>query len=171
MNQITAYLLRAFRFVLGLLWLTTAGVAYAAITFASTGTTIVLDPTITWLSALMSTLAGTTALFIRIDKRISEAESDRDPPALDGEVAGEPGRPAPLKPLRIALFLGMHMLGSWTAGAVGFLMGRAYDWNVWYGLMFIALASFTGATFLERAAEKVLANPLTPPTPTPAKPR
>lgn len=151
----TRYALVIFRAVLALAWTSTA--AAAAVTVAK-GAPIVLDPTVTVLTVILSTLAGATALFIRINNLLLKQEADREEGC------------EPRKFVRPWLFATAHMLGSWLMGVVAFLAGHAFGWDVWYGLMSVVLLSFGGATACERLAERYLSVlPLAPP-PVPHKP-
>ncbi|MBC7603878.1 MAG: hypothetical protein H7255_14620 [Ramlibacter sp.] len=141
-----------FKSVLAFLWLSTVTATFAAVRVSGTGIDIVLDPTVTGLTCVLSTLSGATALFIRINNLLLKQEEERE----DGSE--------PRKFVRPWLFASAHMSGSWMAGTLMFLVAHANTWDVWYGLMGVVIASFGGATFLEKVAERYLSVvPLGPP--------
>jgi hypothetical protein len=88
------------------------------------------------VSLFLSTLAGITALLIRVERELSAA----------------PDQPLP----RPMLFCFAHMSGSWLAGTLAFIINQAQELNVWYGLGLVIGASFIGAKFVELWAEKVV---------------
>ena len=92
----------------------------------------------------LSTLAGATALVIRIDREL------RDKPGVVFE--------------RPTLFAVAHMLGSWLAGTLAFILAESQNMNDWGELGFIITASFMGAKFIELVAEKYLIKTLPPET-------
>lgn len=96
------------------------------------GTSIPLSLII--INTFLASLSGGTALVLRIDK----------------ELGREPGK----RLVRPWLFCAAHMLGSWLAGALAFLMCQGTAWDVWYRLGFVIIASFLGAKFIELVAEK-----------------
>jgi hypothetical protein len=148
----THYALITFKAILALLWISAAAAAYAGVS-AGKASDIVLDPTVTVLTCILSTLAGATALFIRINNMLLSQEAARD--------AGLESK----KFVRRWLFAIAHMSGSWMAGTLAFLLGHAYAWDVWYGLIAVVLMSFGGATLLEKLAERYLpVIPLGPPS-------
>ena len=130
------FLIVCLRVMLVLLW---APAALAA-------TVLVLDGTVSIplammvLSTLIASLSGATALVLRIDSQL-RASADAKLP-------------------RPWLFASAHMLGSWLAGTLGFIMTQKAQSDVWMTLGVVLVASFLGAKFIEAAAEKYLARPL-----------
>ena len=86
---------------------------------------------------VLSTLSGATALIQRIDRELRESVDKKLP--------------------RPTLFAAAHMLGSWMAGALAFLIAEGQDVNDWLELGIIIVASFAGAKFIESISEKYLA--------------
>lgn len=83
---------------------------------------------------VLSSLAGATALAFRLDREL---------------------RTAPDQPLtRPWLFCCVHMLGSWLAGTLCFLVMQSVTGvDVWYRLAAIVMASFAGARYVEAKTE------------------
>jgi len=77
-------------------------------------------------------LSGATALVIRLD-----SEMKRKATGIS----------------RIGLFATSHMLGSFLAGVLMFAISRHNEFSVWWELATVIMASFSGAKFLEKAAE------------------
>lgn len=125
--------------VKAILWLSWCGTAAAAVTFAAKDT-ITLDPVLTALACLVSTLSGATALAYRINILLIEDSLSENPKGL----------------VRPWLFVLANMGGSWLAGALGFIMGRMNTWDVWTTLFGILLLSFAGAKGIEMLAERWL---------------
>lgn len=88
------------------------------------------------VSMFLSTLAGVTALLIRVERELSAA----------------PNQPLP-RPL---LFCAAHMTGSWLAGMLAFIVNQAQELNAWWGLGAVIVMSFLGAKAVEWWAEKML---------------
>ena len=86
---------------------------------------------------VLSTLSGATALIQRIDRELRSGTEKTLP--------------------RPTLFAAAHMLGSWMAGTLAFLIAEAQDANDWLELGIIIVASFAGAKFIESISEKYLA--------------
>lgn len=86
------------------------------------------------VSMILSTLAGITALLIRVERELSAA----------------PDRPLP----RPFLFCAAHMTGSWLAGILAFIVNQAQEMPPWWGLGIVIGASFAGAKAVEMWAEK-----------------
>lgn len=96
-------------------------------------------PGIAWIAVLgLSTLAGVTALLLRISAQINEGP--------DGATA------KPMKDARI--FAAAHMCGSWLAGVVVFLLALHGAWPDFLVGAAIILASFGGAKTLELLTER-----------------
>lgn len=59
-------------------------------------------------------------------------------------------------PPRLALFVTSHVLGSWLAGLLSFLLAQAvkdtYGMHDFVSVVFIALSSYAGATLMDRAS-------------------
>lgn len=126
------------------------GLWLPAIAFASTVTlhkTLegVTLPTLV-IVFVLSSLSGATALLQRIDRELRESVTKKLP--------------------RPTLFAAAHMLGSWMAGCLAFLIAESSDTNDWLELGIIVVASFAGAKFIEAISEKYLAQ-WTPKTPLP----
>lgn len=134
MNAVS-YLLLTLRWLLVFMW-TPAIAAATVITAAKGSSPLELDPLLLGISLAITTLAGATSLAIRINASLLE----------------NPERPL----VRPWLFCLAHMLGSWLAGCLGFIMGRAQAWDVWTSLLVVLVASFMGAKFVEMMAEKYL---------------
>lgn len=127
------YLITALKILVLCLWV--PAVAWSA--------QVTLDETLKGLTALsvtvvmvLSTLSGATALLIRIDK----------------EMRRKPEQELP----RPTLFVMAHMLGSWTAGVLAFIISESQNANDWVELGGIVVASFLGAKFVELIAERWL---------------
>ncbi|WP_395055178.1 hypothetical protein [Polaromonas sp.] len=128
------YLRIVLRVMLLALWAPSLAIAASVITLNQTlGEVTFL---VVGVVGVLSTLAGATALILRIDKEL------RDQPAA--------ALPRPY------LFASAHMLGSWLAGALAFITAEAQDMNDWSELGLIVVASFSGARFIEVLAEKYL---------------
>lgn len=87
------------------------------------------------VSMFLSTLAGITALLIRVERELSAA----------------PDQPLP----RPFLFCAAHMTGSWLAGILAFIINQAQEMQPWWGLGIVIGASFAGAKFVEMFAERI----------------
>lgn len=135
----TNYVLRSFMACIWLMW---AGAAAAAAAVIQQRPTFELDLVLLAMGTLLSTLAGATALAIRINN------------LLMGDT--ETGEPRPL--VKPWLFASAHMGGSWTAGAAGFLWGRSSQWDVWMSLFVVLVFSFAGSKVLEMLAERLVSN-------------
>jgi len=131
-----AYYLRVvLRCLLVALWLPT-------IAFAST---ITLDKTLEGITFptvvivfVLSSLSGATALLQRIDRELRESVTKTLP--------------------RPTLFAASHMLGSWLAGCLAFMLAENQNINDWLELGIIVVASFAGAKFIESISEKYMAH-------------
>lgn len=130
MNQ--QYLRAAINALLVVLWM--PALAWAG--------SITLDKTIASVSPMvlvavmvLSTLAGVTALLLRIQAELKAS-----------------GGPLP----QPWLFAAAHMSGSWLAGLLAFAIGEAGNMNDWTELIFVIVGSFLGAKFIEKVAEKYL---------------
>lgn len=88
------------------------------------------------LAFSLSTLSGATALVWRLDKELRASP--------DGKL------PRPW------LFASSNMLGSWTAGALAWLMAQSQGVGVYSTLIIVILLSFGGARALEVLAEKYI---------------
>ena len=130
------YLLSTMRWLLVFMWAPTLAAA-GVVTAAQGSSSLTLDPVLLGISAAITTLAGATSLAIRINTTLL---ADPDKPLV-----------------RPWLFCLAHMLGSWLAGCLGFIMGRAEAWDVWTSLLVVLVAAFMGAKFVEMMAEKYLA--------------
>lgn len=132
----TRYVLSVMRALILLLWTPTIALAGAVV--AAVGRQpLVLDWVVVGVSAVLATMAGATALAIRVNNLL---------------LAVQPGE----KMVRPWLFAAAHMLGSWSAGTAAFLIGQAQHTEVWTSLLLVLLAAFAGAKFLEMAAERWL---------------
>lgn len=134
------YISLVLKFLVLLLWCPTA--AWAA--------TVTLNQTLSSINGgtlfliwALSSLSGATALVWRVDK----------------ELRAAPGAKLPLP----WLFASAHMLGSWLAGVLAFLICESQNMDDWFELGAIVCASFMGAKFIELVAEKYLARMLPPP--------
>lgn len=128
------YLAQSLLALLFFLWTPTLALAYS---LSTTHHRIDVDPVLAVFSCVLATMAGATTLAIR----------------LNGLTNEEPPRPL-VKPW---LFCFAHMMGSWLAGTVAFLLGRSQAMEVWASLLVVVLLSFGGAKVVEQMAEKYLA--------------
>lgn len=94
----------------------------------------------------LSSLAGATALVLRIEKELRPT------------AEGEPPRKLP----RPWLFSTAHMLGSWQAGVLALAVSEGMEINNWAKLVLIICAGFSGAKFIEWITEKYLSKILPP---------
>lgn len=139
-----AYLRAGVWTCLGLLWLP-VGVSLALLALPAAAVepgvafelAVSLSPMVqAGISWLLSSLSGVTALLLRIDAALSAA----------------PDQPLP-RPL---LFCSAHMSGSWLAGVLAFLLAHgASPGNALQTFAVVIAASFTGAKFVEGAAERL----------------
>lgn len=95
-----------------------------------------LTPGVFMIVFALSTLAGVTALVMRIDR----------------ELRATPGQPLP----RPYLFIACHMLPSWLAGLLAFFICESQNIGDWTELIVIVLSAFTGSKFIEAAVEQYL---------------
>ena len=89
------------------------------------------------VAAFVSTLFGVTSLAYRIDRALSAA----------------PDKPLP----HLWVTCVANMLGSWSAGCLGFFLSQGQDWNIWLGLACVSAMSFSGAKAVEAVSDKLLA--------------
>lgn len=85
------------------------------------------------LLAVLTTLAGVTALLIRVSAHVNDAP--------DGTVA------APIR--NLYLLVSAHMCGSWLAGIVSFFMAAHLGMPGYLVGFFVPIMSFGGARTLE----------------------
>lgn len=131
----TRYLLHVVRALIMLAW--TPAIAFATVVALQPEMPdLVVDWMLVVISVVIATLAGATALFIRINNLLMRT----------------PEQPM----VRPWLFAVAHMSGSWSAGIAGFLVGRAQHLDVWTSLLGVLFMSFLGAKALEIAAERWL---------------
>lgn len=117
--------------VLALLLLLLAAAAHAA----PFGTGLKDLPTSSWvLTLVISTLAGALALLNRIREELR----------VNGALRWG------------GLFVSAHMLGSWLAGLLVFLLSISLGWSEAATAIAIIAASFGGAVFIEKMAVKWL---------------
>jgi len=90
------------------------------------------------LVVVLSTLAGVTALFIRISAHINDVPADK---------------PAPPIP-NVWLLVSAHMCGSWLAGLVGFFLAAHVGMSGLLVGFFVPMCAFGGAQFLELVYNK-----------------
>jgi LydA holin phage, holin superfamily III len=95
-----------------------------------------LTPGVFMIVFALSTLAGVTALVMRIDR----------------ELRAMPGQPLP----RPYLFVACHMLPSWLAGLLAFFICESQNVGDWVELILIVLSAFTGSRSIEAAVEQYL---------------
>ena len=93
------------------------------------------------VSAGLSTVPAGVALLVRIER------------CLLAGGAGGAGMPSGLK--RRLLLCGAHMGSGWLAGTLAFLMSESGAFDVWAGLAFVVVASFSGARFVEAVAGRM----------------
>lgn len=136
----TTYLRTVLRCLLAALWLPTLAFA-SSVTLDKTFEGVTLGSAA--IVFVLSTLSGATALLQRIDRELRDAVQKKLP--------------------RPTLFAAAHMLGSWLAGALMFLISEGQDVNDWLELGLVIVASFAGAKFIESISEKYLENFTTKP--------
>lgn len=126
--------------VLWLIW--PCAVAAAPATF---GQAVAAVTMLEWLLvALLSTLAGVTALFIRISAVINEAPSDQA-----------------FKPIRYMwLLVCTQMFGSWLAGLCGFFVASHFGMAGLLVGFWVPMWAFGGAKLLELAYNKLVKSKL-----------
>jgi len=107
--------------------------------------TVTLDQTLDGITLptliivfVLSSLSGATALLQRIDRELRTSVTKTLP--------------------RPTLFASAHMLGSWLAGCLAFMLCENQNANDWLELGVIVAASFAGAKFIESISEKYLAH-------------
>jgi hypothetical protein len=131
-----AYLIIILRALVFLMW---APAAVFAATVAATGvdsSPLNVPASLVVATTMFSTLMGATTLAFRLVKQLQEN---------------------PEKPLvRPWLYCLAHMLGSWGAGALCFVIAMSQGYGVWSLLALVMAGSFGGATALEKLAERVL---------------
>lgn len=92
------------------------------------------------IMAAISTLSGLTALTIRIDSELRKYKN---------------------KPLtRPVLFASSHMMGSWLSGVLAFAIAQHNVFGIWWQIVMIIFASFSGAKFVEKMAESYITKTL-----------
>ena len=92
------------------------------------------------IMAAISTLSGLTALTIRIDSELRKYKN---------------------KPLtRPVLFASSHMMGSWLSGILAFAISQHNVFGIWWQIIIIIFASFSGAKFVEKMAEAYITKSL-----------
>lgn len=123
---------------IGLLWLPVLAMAAPLVT--GLDVVMAISPALAATAIALSTLSGATALATRIDRELSAA----------------PDKPMP----RLWLTCTAHMLGSWLAGSLGFVLAQSQHMDVWLGLGLVIAASFTGAKFIEGITERYMSRAL-----------
>lgn len=140
MNR-TRYTLSLMRALLAAMWCSTATAGVLALGQSP----LDVDPLLMLLSTVVSLLAGGTTLLIRVNNLLmAEARKAEENPQYE---------PRPL--IRPWLFAAAHMAGSLLAGLAMFIIGRQQGLGPWESLAGVLVASFMGATFLEKLAEKM----------------
>ena len=121
-------------------------VVLAATPLASSSEVLLaIPPILAVFTLFISTLSGATALATRIDRELSAA---------------------PDKPLkRLWLTCTANMLGSWSAGCLGFFLAQSRELDVWLGLAVVFAFSFSGAKAIEYASDKLMGRVLPDPLP------
>lgn len=122
---------------IAMLWLPVA--AFAA-PIAGMEVVMAISPALAIAAIALSTLSGATALATRIDRELSDAPNKKMP--------------------RLWLTCTAHMLGSWLAGSLGFVLAQGQEMSIWLGLGLVIAASFTGAKFIEGITEKYMGKAL-----------
>jgi hypothetical protein len=124
------YVLVILKLVIAMLW---------PITVSAAVVTGAVDPFIgitgmhVLVLSIISTLSGLTALTIRIDSELKQAENS----TLS----------------RPTLFVSSHMLGSWLAGVLAVAISQINNFSVWSQISIVIAASFSGAKFVEKISE------------------
>lgn len=140
--QLTApRLRRLIWYALALVWAPFAAIPAIAAAVGPAATSALEDPlnippVLMALAMVISSLAGATALLMRIDRELSAA----------------PDRPLP----RPWIMSSSHMAGAWLAGVGAFIISRQWGLEVWATLGFVLSASFANAKFLEAMLERYL---------------
>jgi hypothetical protein len=130
------YMIIVLRALVFLMW---APAAVFAATVAATGvdnSPLTVPAALVVATALFSTLMGATTLAIRLVQ----------------ELRDHPDKPL-VKPWLYCL---AHMLGSWSAGALFFVVSMGNGAGVWTLLGAVMAGSFGGAKACEWAAERIL---------------
>lgn len=83
----------------------------------------------------ISSLAGLTALVVRLDREVRST-----------------GKPI----IAPVLFAAVNMLGAWTAATLAFFVAESWNFSDWSELGLILVASFGGARVLEKVTDKYL---------------
>lgn len=137
-QQLTAPKLR--RIIWGLIaaiWLPLLALpAFAAVGQSSLSDPLNIPPVLMVLALVISSLAGATALLMRIDRELSAA----------------PDKPL----LRPWLMCASHMAGAWLAGTLAFIVSGQASFEVWTTLGFVLTASFANAKFIESMLERYM---------------
>ena len=134
--QLTApYLRLVLWLMVALLWVPVLAMAAPAVR-EDPGMVLMVSPLLLAVTMFVSTLAGVTALLIRIDRELSSA----------------PDRPLP----HPWIFCAAHMGGSWLAGTSMFFAAQDASMSVWKGLGLVVVGSFAGAKLIELAAERLM---------------
>jgi cell shape-determining protein MreD len=124
------YTLVILKLVIAMLWPIT--VSAAVVTGAVDPFTGITGMHVLVLS-IISTLSGLTALTIRIDSELKQAENSTL--------------------TRPTLFVSSHMLGSWLAGVLAVAVSQINSFSVWSQISIVIAASFSGAKFVEKISE------------------
>lgn len=107
-------------------------IAAAATTVDTTSISSVLTMESLITVFLLSTLAGATALVVKLDSDLKKNDVSKN----------------------LFLFATSNMLGSWLAGIIGYILAKATSVdNVWNQLLLICLMAYTGARGLEKLSE------------------
>ncbi len=136
-QQLTAPKLR--RLIWGLIvaiWLPLLALPAFAAAQSGLADPLNIPPVLMVLALVISSLAGATALLMRIDRELSAA----------------PDKPL----LRPWLMCASHMAGAWLAGTLAFIVSRQASFEVWTTLGFVLTASFANAKFIESMLERYL---------------
>ncbi|MBO9649604.1 MAG: hypothetical protein J7605_13920 [Variovorax sp.] len=98
-------------------------------------TPFVLSLPLMTVSAGLSTASAVVALLVRIERCLWVDGAD-----LPGGFT------------RRLLLCAAHMGSGWLAGTLAFLLSESGAFDVWAGLAFVVVASFSGARFVEAVA-------------------
>jgi hypothetical protein len=131
-----AYLLIVLRAIVLLMWAPAAVFAAAIAATGAESGPLSVRPALIVATCLFSTLMGATTLCIRLVK----------------DLQGSPDTPL-VKPWLYCL---AHMLGSWSAGALFFVVAMSQGAGVWTLLGMVMAASFAGAKACEWGADLLL---------------
>jgi hypothetical protein len=132
------FILPVLRALLLCLLLPIVGFAGALAATGGNDSPLAVEPALMVATMFLSSLAGAATLSLRI---MTELKANAD--------AGEASKPL----LHPWIYCISHMLGSWCAGAFGFVFAMQQQAGAWWLLGTVLVLSFGGAKALERIAD------------------